>query len=68
MTDELLKAIIHVKQFHPTLAIVIFNLEGRWQYMDEDFNSFEFDNRIDIGLLEAASDSIESLPFIHQIE
>jgi hypothetical protein len=69
MTYELRDAIAHVKKFHPTVSIVIFSSDGRWQYMDEDFQGFKFDNRIDVGILEAAADSIDNqfgFPFIHQ--
>jgi hypothetical protein len=64
MTRELQTAIDHVKQFHPTLAIVIFSNDGRWNYMDTNFDSFKFDERIDVGILEDASDSIPCFPFI----
>lgn len=66
MTPELKKAFKLVKKHHPTLAIVIFNSFGQWQYMDENFESFKFDDKIDVGILEDASDSIVSLPFIYQ--
>jgi len=56
----------HVKEKHPTLSMVIFDKEGKWQYMDEDFESFKFDESIDVGLLEDASDSIPVLPYIYQ--
>jgi hypothetical protein len=64
MTAQLQTAIDHVKQFHPTVSIVIFDKMGRWQYMDENFDSFKFDERIDVSILEEASDSIEVLPYI----
>lgn len=69
MTKELQIAFDHVKQFHPTLSIVVFGLDGRWQYMDEDFGRFKFDERIDVGILEAAGDSVENnetLPYVYQ--
>ncbi len=66
-TKELLTAIHHVKEFYPTVSIVVFNKEGRWNYMDEDFYSFVFDESIDVSILEAASDSITDLPYIFQL-
>lgn len=66
MTEALTIAFEHVKKFHPTLSIVIFNKIGQWQYMDENFESFVFDSNIDNGILEDAADSIETLPFIYQ--
>ena len=66
MTPELKTAFDHVKKFHPTLSIVIFDKQGKWQYMDEEFESFKFDDKIDVSILEDASDSIVELPFIYQ--
>jgi hypothetical protein len=67
VTAELQTAIDHVKESHPSLSIVMFDINGRWQYMDEEFNSFKFDDKVDVSILEEAGDSIEVLPFIHQI-
>lgn len=62
------RAMEHVRLFHPEVCIVIFNKEGRWQYMDEDFNAPKFGKEMnDISLLEEASDSLSELPFIYQI-
>jgi len=66
ITKELQTAINHVKKFHPTVAIVIFDTMGRWQYMDSDFNSFNFNDQIDVTILEQASDSLTNFPFIYQ--
>lgn len=51
MTKEVKKAIKHVKKHFPTLSCVIFT-QGRWCYMDSDFNSFTFGNRINVSILE----------------
>ena len=67
LTKELEIAINHVKESHPTLSIVIFDKQGNWQYMDGNFEPFRFTN-IDVSILEAASDSIESLPYIYQLD
>jgi len=67
ITPEVQSAINHVKQFHPTLAIVAFSIEGTWQYFDEDFNSFVFDDKINVSILEAAVDSVSERPAIFQI-
>ncbi len=66
MTPQLKKAFDLVKKSFPTLSIVIFDKQGRWQYMDEDFECFKFDDKIDVGVLEDAADSIIDLPFIYQ--
>jgi hypothetical protein len=67
MTKELQIAIDHVKSFHPTLSLIIFDRMGRWQYMDEYFNNFVFDDRINVGILEEASDSICVYPSIFDL-
>lgn len=54
-----LRAIDHVREFFPDVAMVVFNDMGRWQFMGEDFERFSFIPRsdgIDIGLLEDAAD------------
>lgn len=67
-TKELLIAIEHVKSFYPTLDVVIFNRQGLWLYMDENLEAFNFDERIDVSILEDASDSLPfNKPFIFQI-
>lgn len=65
-TKELKAAFEHIKTIHPDLSIAIFDKNGQWCYMDESFEAFTFDTNIDVSLLEAASDSIETLPFIYQ--
>ena len=64
---KLIRAFEHVKTFFPTLSIVIFDRDGRWCYMDDCFNAFNFEGEnISQSILEDASDSIETLPFIYQ--
>lgn len=51
-----LKAINHVREFFPDVAMVVFNDMGRWQFMTEDFGRVNFrDIPIDVSLLEEAS-------------
>jgi len=66
MPNALKKAFKHVKQHYPTLSIVIIGLDCRWQYMDAEFNSFIFDEKIDVSILQEGADSVETLPFIYQ--
>ena len=66
MTHALKKAFNHIREKHPTVSIVIFDREGKWLYMDENFESFKFDDSIDVSILEEASDSIPVLPYIYQ--
>lgn len=66
MTKAIKKAFNHVKKFHPTVSIVVFDKDGRWQYMDENFVGFVFDDKIDVGILEGALDSVPTLPYVFQ--
>lgn len=63
MTQELREAIDHVKQYHP-VSLVVFDAIGQWCYMGDNFEHFEFDERINVGILERASDSLLVLPYV----
>jgi len=65
-TPEIKAAMKHVKSVYPNVSIVIFTKDLHWQYMDEDFESPIFDDRIDVGILEAAADSLTEYPYIYQ--
>lgn len=67
MTEELKKAFEHIKKSHPSASMVVFDRDGRWQYMDENFNGFVFGDEIDVSILEEASDSIPVLPYVYQL-
>lgn len=64
-TEFLLTAMKHVKSIFPSVTMVVFNNQGRWQYMDACFGSPKFDDRIDVSILEEAVDSIYEFPFIY---
>ena len=49
-SDPLEKAILLVKEHFPKLSMVVFSKEGKWCYMDEDFEGFNFKDKIDITL------------------
>ena len=66
VTQEIKAAIKHVQSVFPQVCMVVFSKQARWCYMDEEFNTPKFDERIDIGILEAAIDSIEELPFVYE--
>lgn len=66
LTPELRRAFVHVKKHFPTLSMVVFDRDGRWQYMDSNFDGFDFKDLIDQSILEDASDSVPHLPFIYQ--
>lgn len=53
---------LHVQERFPSLALVVFDSGGRWQYMDEDFKGLLFDAAqpaVDVGILEDASAAVE---------
>ena len=66
--EEVTRALAHVKQFHPTLALVVFTSNEKWLYMDADFDAFEFGDDIDVSILLEAIDSVELLPAVFEVE
>jgi hypothetical protein len=66
ITPELFLAFAEVKNHFPTLSIVVIDRHGKWCYMDEDFGAFNFGDKIDVSLLEAASNSIQDTPFVFE--
>jgi len=67
MTNELIIAFAYVKSIFPTLTMVVFNNQGQWFYCDRNYNGFVFDDSVDVGILEDASNSIQSTPFIYEL-
>lgn len=65
-TPQVVAAFEHVKTFFPTLSIVVFDAFGNWNYMDAHFESFTFNEKIDVSLLEQAADSLTVLPIAFQ--
>jgi len=62
MTPELLDAVRHVKLHFPGIDHVFFDVDARWLYC-VGFAAVSFDgHEIDIGVLEAAQDSLCSFP------
>lgn len=71
MTKELAKAFRKVKKHFPSVAIVVFNKQGQWNYMDENFRSFNFGNKIDFDVLNDASNSVYNkygYPYVYQVD
>lgn len=61
-------AIAHVRKFYPSCVKVLFDNMGRWRYMDADNNAFDFTGKdIDVDLLETASDTVDELPILFQV-
>ena len=65
--DAVLLALEHVRSFYPNVVMVVYWSDGRWQYMNDGFGSPEFDDRVDVGILEDASDAVTELPAAFEI-
>lgn len=68
ITYQVVMAFEHVKRFYPDLSLVVFDLQGRWVFMDEYFRHIKFSDDFDTSLLEEALDSIQNLPLVYQPE
>lgn len=66
-TKEVRKAFKHVRDHYPTVSMVVFTRRLKWCYMDEDFKAFDFDDNIDVSILEEAMDSVKYLPYIYEV-
>jgi hypothetical protein len=63
MTTLVYAALNHVRIFYPEITHVFYNDEGAWYYCDKEFEGpLIFSRSIDIGLLEDAARSIDTLP------
>jgi hypothetical protein len=62
MNDKIKKAFDEIRKYHPTVTTVVFNKYGQWNYCDDNFNAPVFSDKIDVTILEDASDSVEWLP------
>jgi len=63
-------ALNHVRQFHPEVHMVVFNIQGQWHYMSKDFVSPTFDKNIDVDILQAAADAVYEMfgyPYVYQM-
>jgi len=58
------EAFIHIREFHPNVVKVAFDKHGQWKYTDSNSKAPKFDDRIDVGILEDASDSVTKLPCV----
>ena len=70
VTPEIIKALEHVKSIYPDVCMVVFNKDGRWQFMDEDFKAPTFaatPQEVDISILEDAADTVPYLPYVYQM-
>ena len=62
VTDEVKEALKHVVSIHPSVCQVVYDIHCRWHYLDSEFESIPFDDRVDVDILEKASDSLSILP------
>lgn len=61
-------ALLHVRKQHPTCVKVLFDDMGRWRYMDKDNEAFDFNDSVDVDLLEIASDTLNELPVLFELQ
>jgi hypothetical protein len=64
---EVRVALDHVRQYHPEVTQVFFGVDQRWVYCSDAFEAPEFNDSIDVSLLEAAADSVPMLPAAYSI-
>lgn len=64
---EVCVALDHVRSHYPEVVMVVFNREGRWQYMSSDFDAPTFGPEIDVGILEDAANAVSDLPAVFDI-
>lgn len=64
--QPILKALKHVRFNHPTVCMVVFNSDGQWQYMSDDFKSPVFGKEIIQSVIEAAADAVPQFPAVYQ--
>lgn len=63
------RALLHVRSFYPDVVMVAFQSDGRWQYMDANFKGPKFGPEVDVGILEAASNSVNPcMPALFELE
>lgn len=63
------EAFDHVKNYHPNINLMVFNREGKWLCMDDDYDTPEFSQDIDTTLLHRAADAAYKafgLPYVYQ--
>ena len=66
MPKEIRAAFDEVRKYRPDARMVLFNCEGKWNFMNKDGESIRWHPNIDTSILEDAADSLDSLPaFFH---
>jgi len=67
--DLVHKAVMHVKESFPDVRLVVFNRQGQWCYMGDDFYTPDFEGKdIDQAILEDACNSVKEFPFVYELE
>lgn len=64
---KILAALNHVRKFHPSVCMVTFDEDARWQYMDDDFKAPVFGDEISVAILEDAVYDLTELPADFQL-
>lgn len=64
---KILAALNHVKQFYPSVCMVAFDEDTRWQYMDKNFRAPVFGDEISVSILEDAVYDLNELPAVFQL-
>lgn len=58
-------ALDHVRKSHPDVTMVVFNQFGDWCFMNDEFETPEFDANIDTNLLRAAASYVPETPSMY---
>lgn len=63
-----LRALEHVRQFHPEVDRVVFWSDTRWMYSNENHEREAFGPEVDVGILEDAAAGLNVFPCAFQME
>lgn len=64
--QKVLEALLHIRQFHPGVDRVVYDLDRRWDYQSQEAGRVLFmADHIDVGLLEDAADQVTQLPAVY---
>lgn len=67
MTEEVKAAMDHVREHFPEVTHVLFMTNQRWLYITEDGEMPDFENVVNLCLLQLAADSVPYLPIAYAI-
>lgn len=58
----------HVRSIFPDVTHVVYTRECKWLYMTDEGAMPKFNDRVDVGVLEDACDSVESFPCVFCVQ